>query len=1051
MKKVTILLAFLGLLGMQALYAQKEISGTITSAEDGEVLPGVSVVVKGTTIGTITDFNGIYTLTVPDDAEILVFSFVGMETQEIAIGETTSIDLAMVTNAVGLDEVVVTAFGITKQKKALSYSTETIKDDQLTQAAQPSVANALQGKIAGITVKQSSGLPGSSSYMLIRGAASLDQNNQPMFIIDGMPIESGAIFTDDITENRVSASDAASRSLDINPEDIENIEVLKGATAAAIYGLRASNGVILITTKSGKNNKPGEPKITFSTSYTADLVTRNPELQSKYAQGTGGDFSQSTSMSWGPPIDSLGRYYNQNLGDTVEGKRYDNVTPFFQTGTTYTADLSISKGDEFGNYSASIGYLDQTGVIPTTGMKRYTGKINGEIKLNKKMTIEGSALYTHMDVDKIANGSNLSNPLFTVWYAPRSYDLWGTPYEDEDDPYTQIHYRGAMDNPRWSLAHNSFNELNDRIIAHTRFEWKLLEPLKLRYQIGVDYISNQQKEVYEMGSGETGGRSDPPGGKITDQSYVQREVNSNAMLVFNKAFGGINLNVVAGNEFYQQYSRELEVIGTGFNLGGYHNLDNTESQDPYEYFANRRTVGFYGSAQADYKSIVYLTATGRNDIVSYLVAGNRSYFYPSVGASFVFTELFEIPESILSFGKIRASWAEVGQQVDIAYPTQNIYVSGGATCGFLTDGIDAPLGGINAFSNYWVLRNPDLKPQTSKTTEIGFDLRFLNGRVTVDYAHYITMLEDQIFEVPIAPSSGYESELRNAGTMKSIGNEIIMGITPVRTNDFTWNMSMNYTQYTNTVEELAEGVSNIYLGGFTTPSIRALKGETYPSIYGIGYLRDENGRIVVLDDNESAYHGMPLADEVSKKVGDVQPDFFIGFTNMFTYKGITLTAQVDWQQGGMMYSGNNMLGRLYGALKITEDRGTKVILDAVKGYIDASTGELVVTGENDIAILRGEEYWGDVLQNIDEAHVYETSYVRFRELSLGYAVPSKLLNNIFIDAMNLSVVGRNLALWSTYPNFDPETSTTGAVNGQGLEYVAFPQTSSFGGKISITF
>ncbi|WP_163716632.1 SusC/RagA family TonB-linked outer membrane protein [Mangrovibacterium lignilyticum] len=1049
MKKITLLLVILAI-GLQPIWAQtREIAGVVTSSEDGSTIPGVSVSVKGTTLGTITNLDGKYVISTPEDAQILVFSFVGMQTLEIEITGNV-INATLSPDVIGLNEVVVTAMGIQRERKALDYATQSVTSESLTIASQPNLSNALQGKIAGVTVSQSSGMPGASSYMTIRGATSLSGNNQPLFVVDGVPIESGSIFVNAATVDRVSGTDASSRSLDIDPDDIESIEVLKGATASALYGLRASNGVILITTKSGKDIKTGKGVITFSTSLTVDIVTRTPSLQSTYAQGANGNFNQSTSLSWGPKISELGTYTNI-AGQEVQGKVYNNVDPFFENGLTSTNNINFSNGTETGNYSISFGYTDQNGVIPTTGMKRYTGKITGDFEISDKLKVGGSAMFSDMEVNKLASGSNLSNPLFTTYFAPRSFDLWGIPYAKEDDPYSQIHYRSAMDNPRWSLAHNKFEEFNDRVIGNIHLNYKILDYLSLNYQLGIDYVTNHQKEVYELGAGETGGRTSPPsGGQITDFAYIQRQYNSNLSLMFNKTINEFNVSATIGSEIYDVYSRELSVTGTGFDIGGYHNLDNTSAQTEYEYISKRRVAGIYGSMSVGWKSMLYLNATGRNDRVSNLARGNRDFFYPSVGVSWLFTETFKDLQEVLSYGKVRASYAQVGQAVDDSYPTTNIYIKGGAGSGFLSDGIELPLQGVNGFTQSTILRSPALKPQNTRTLEVGAELKFFNNRFGIDYTYFNSNVDDQIFQVPIAASTGYQAEFRNAGKLQSIGHEAIINISPIKNKDFSWDVIVNFTKYTNRVKKLAEGVSDIYLGGFTTPSIRALEGETYPSIFGVGYLRDDNGNIALLDDPGNPYHGMPIADQNSKKVGNVQPDFMMGFINTFNVYGVTVTAQVDWKKGGQMYSGNNRLGRLYGMLDITEDRETPMVLDGVKGYLD-SNGDLVVTGDNDIAILRGQQYWNDVLGSIDEAHVYETSYVRFRELSIGYTIPKKLLKNTFINSINVSFIGRNLGLWTSYPNFDPETSTTGAVNGQGLEYVAFPQASSFGGKFVFTF
>jgi TonB-linked SusC/RagA family outer membrane protein len=950
-----------------------------------------------------------------------------------------------------LTEIVITAMGLEKEKRALNYATQNVDNDVITQSQQQNLANSLQGKVAGLSVRQSSGMPGSSTLMTIRGSTVLSGNNQPLMVVDGMPLESGSVFTDDVTENRVSGSDATSRSLDLNPSDIESIEVLKGPAASALYGLRAGNGVIIITTKSGKRGK-GKAVINFNTAYTADVVSKTPSLQSTYGQGNGGNLNLGTSMSWGPKISEIGEYTNI-VGETEVGQVYDNVEPFFQTGGTYNADISVSGNGELGNYSVSAGYTDQTGFIPTTGMKRFTGKLRGDFNASKNLKVGGTMMYSNVDVDKIASGSNLSNPLFTTYYAPRTFNLWGIPYATEGDPYRQIHYRATMDNPRWSLENNKFTEVNDRLIGNINFNYTPLDWLSVKYQVGVDYFTNNQKEVYELGSGETGGRNTPvpSGGQLTDFNFTNRQINSTLNLVLTKTFAeDFNFELVLGSEFYDIDARRIRVRGSNFSIGGFHNISNTQSQITEEEILRRRVFGYYGNLNFSYKNILYLNATGRRDKVSNLARGNRDFFYPSFGASFVFTELFET--NLLSFGKLRAGWATVGQAYDEEeYPTQNIFLPGSsAVGGFLNDGIQFPFAGKNAFSQDVILRSEDLKPLNKVSWEVGIDLRFFNDRLNIDYTYFASDVNDQIFQVPIPASSGYEAELRNAGKLSSTGHEIALAVNPIQTADFRWDLGINYTSFNNEVNELAPGVANIYLGGFTTPSIRALQGGTYPSIFGIGYLRDDAGNIVVQDNPGNPGHGMPIADPVAKKVGDVQADFEMGFINTFTFKGITLSALVDWRQGGEMYSGNNRLGRLYGALSITEDRESPVVLDAVKGYLDGD-GNLVVTGENDIAILRGEHYWNNVLGNIDEAHVHETTFVRFRELSIGYSLPSGLLKNTFFESVSLSVIGRNLFLWTEYPNFDPETSTTGAVNGQGLEYVAHPQIASFGGRLNVTF
>ena len=796
----------------------------------------------------------------------MVFSYIGLATEEIVVGSRSVIDVTMLPDLQELTEIVITAMGLEKEKRSLNYATQNVDDEHIVQSQQPNLANALQGKVAGLSIRQSSGMPGSSSLMTIRGSTVLSGNNQPLMIVDGMPVESSSVFTEYVTENRVSGSDASSRMLDLNPSDIESIEVLKGPAASALYGLRAGNGVIIITTKSGKRQS-GKAVINFNTAYTADIVSKTPSLQSTYGQGNGGALNLGTSMSWGPKISDIGEYTNI-AGETEVGQVYDNVTPLFETGGTYNADISVSGSGEMGNYSVSAGYTDQKGFIPTTGMTRFTGKLRGDFDASEKLKIGGTMMYSSVDVDKIASGSNLSNPLFTTYYAPRTFNLWGIPYHVEGDPYTQIHYRAAMDNPRWSLANNSFNEVNDRLIGNLNFYYSPLDWLSIKYQAGVDYFTNNQKEIYELGAGETSGRTDPPsGGQLTDFNYTNRQINSTLNLIFKKTFADdFNFELVLGSEFYDIHARRIRIKGSKFDIGGFHNMSNTQSQISEEEILRRRVFGYYGNLTFSYRNLLYLNATGRKDKVSNLARGNRDFFYPSFGGSFVFTELLET--EAISFGKLRAGWATVGQAYDEEeYPTQNIFLQGSSGVGgFLTDGIQFPFAGVNAFSQDVILRSANLKPLNKVSWELGIDLRFFSDRLSVDYTYFSSDVDDQIFQVPIPASSGYEAELRNAGKLRSSGHEIAMNVNPVVTSDFRWDLGINYTSFNNEVLELAPGVANIYLGGFTAPSIRALQGGTYPSIFGVGYLRDDDGNIVLLDQPGNPYHGMPLQDPVAKKI-----------------------------------------------------------------------------------------------------------------------------------------------------------------------------------------
>ncbi|HAS46258.1 MAG TPA: SusC/RagA family TonB-linked outer membrane protein [Microscillaceae bacterium] len=1072
--KRELLLTFLLLVGLTTyVFSQTTtVSGTVKD-KDGNGLPGVTVLVKGTSQGTSTKTDGTYSLAnVPANAT-LVYSFVGMKTQEVPVNAQTIIDITMLDGA-ALEQVVVTAFGIKKEKKALSYAVQEVKSDAITAVNNPNLSTALQGKVAGVQLRQSSGMPGASSLITIRGSSSLTGSNQPLFVVDGVPISSGSDFAGGISGG-VSGTDASSRSLDIDPNDIESISVLKGGAASALYGLRASNGVVLITTKSGKNATKGRTNISLNMGYTWDQVTRLPKPQTVYAQGSNGIFNQGTSLSWGPRISDLGNTsvnpnatgngttYTNNVGEEVTGQVYDNINPLFQTGGTYNVGLTASGATNYGNYAVGFGYTTQDGIIPTTGMRRLNAKIAGGYQLTPKLKVSGSVNYSDLLIDKIAGGSNISNPLFTTYWAPSSYDLWGTPFASAGNPYSQIHYRGAMDNPRWSLANNEFNETNRRTFGNIQLNYKPFSWMTVNYRLGNDFYVTGGKEVYELGSGFTGGRTaTPSGGQIQDYTFTRNQINSNLSLTLNKNFGDdFSASLLLGNEMYDIRTQLLNVVGTGITIGGFRNMSNTSNQVTTETRSAQRVVGFFANLEFSWRNTLFLTASGRQDYVSFLARGNRAFFYPSVGLSWAFTETFQIPQNILTFGKIRVNYSQVGQGA-APFSTTNIFVQGAPSSGFLNDGIRYPFNGQVGFTQSNIIRSADLKPQNTVSYELGAELAFLNNRISVDYSFYINNTSDQIFSVPVPSTTGFTSETRNAGEVETKGHELAINahiIKSAKSDGFNWNFGMNFTSFANRVLRLEDGVANIFLAGFTTPSSRAFAGNTYPALFGVGYQRDAQGRIVVDGRGDAATnptYGMPLQDPNPKVIGKVQPDFTIGFTNSFSFKGFTLMAQVDWRKGGQAYSGNTRLARLYGQTEETTDRESVnyVVPDAVvwNGEVDANSNPVYTNlPANNIQIARNQSYWFGVLRSIDEAHVFDAGFVRLREVSLTYQFPKKWLKPLKLHSLSLSAIGRNLLLFTDYPGFDPETNLGGAVNGQGLEYVSLPQTKSYGISLKTTF
>ncbi|BDX38752.1 SusC/RagA family TonB-linked outer membrane protein [Tenuifilaceae bacterium CYCD] len=1042
------------------------ITGTITSSEDGMPLPGVSVIVKGTTIGGATDANGKYEINAPADAQILTFSFVGFKVQDIAIAGRAIIDVVLQSESVEMQEVVVTALGITREKKALGYTVQGVSGDDVVKAGNPNVMTALSGKVAGVEIRQSSGMPGAPSTVLIRGARSFSGTNTPLYVIDGMPISSESDYTSNVTGTAYS-----NRAMDIDPNDIESINVLKGQAAAALYGLRASNGVIIITTKKGKGAQVGTPVVNFSSSVTIDKVSLMPELQTTYAQGSGFNFKAANSFSWGPKVTDLpndptyggnsnghpGQFFDPYKAMWVTPKAYKNAENFYdKNGLTFVNSIIISNATSMGNYSIGLGSTNQSGIIDRTGMDRYTAKMGGDFKLTDKWNMGFSGNYSDISMKKLPSGND--SWLFTVYGAPPSYDLNGGAYHQDGTfgKYRQISYRrGAVGvNPYWAIYNNHYYESTKRFFGNAYLEFKPAKWATIKYQIGIDTYGTDNEMYKEMGYGNlptaaqytsptkpTFTYLEPTGGEIHNYGLNRRVINSLLTVSLTHSFTQeLNGNLLFGTELDDNQSEFYSAYGTGFTTPGWNNLSNTNTQqsDYDEY--HRRTGGVFANLGLDYKGMLFFNATGRYDKVSSMPRDNRGFFYPSASLGFLFTELEPIKgNTILSYGKVRASYAEVGQAAD-QYSPSPVYVTGGGTSGFLDYGISYPFNGVSGYKLTSTLYDPNLKPQNTSTVELGVELKFLNNRVGLDYSYYNQKASDQIFPVPLAGSTGYSELYMNAGEMVTNGHEIILTASPVKTSNLEWDLSLNFTKSVTEVKKLAEGVESISLGGYETPNIRASAGDSYPTIYGERFARDDQGRILV-DDN-----GLPMVGQFGK-IGDVSPDFIVGLNNSFTImKYVNVSAQLEWKQGGEMYSGSNRLIGLYGTAKFTEDRETPFIY---KGYKSDGTPNDIERGGSADNTAYEELY--NTLEAIPEAWIEETSFIKLREVAISFNIPSKYLSPLKIKNASIGFVTRNILLWAAMDNFDPETSQGQGNMQGGMDYMSLPQTTSYGFNLNLTF
>jgi TonB-linked SusC/RagA family outer membrane protein len=857
----------------------------------------------------------------------------------------------------------------------------------------------------------------------------------------------------------VSGSDISNRAVDINPSDIESINILKGQAAAALYGIRASNGVIVITTKSGRNNAVGKPVVSISHTSAFSQVSRTPDFQTTWAQGFYGAYIPNSSMSWGPRIVDLpddpvnggnanghpGKFFVPQLARAqvedpwVTPQVYNNWDRYFKTGYSATNNVNVSQASEAGNFALGLSQTSQSGIALASGMNRYNGKASAERKFNKNFNVGFSSNFSRTDIDKLPSGNDAA--LAGVLGAPVSYNLRDYPYNVPGDPYAQIYYRGgSWDNPYWSAEHTVFNETTDRFFGNGYINYLArlgsTMNLKVRYQLGTDLYTTNFQDIFEYGHA---------GGRGIIDNYGLTSLTVNSLLTANyewRISGNLNFSAMVGNEFDQGNIKTYSEHGEDLNFGGWAHIRNANIVTANESKSQNRTVGFFGSASLDWNSMLFLNVTGRNDVVSTMPANNRTFFYPSASASFLASELDAVKNMPwISFAKVRLSYAEVGQAGTY---TQNYYNTPNYSGGWwMGSPILYPIGGVSSYIPNNIEYDPNLKPQNTKSYEVGADLKFFKNRIGIDYTFSRQNVVDQIFSVPLAGSTGVRSLLMNGGKVHTMSHEVVLYLTPLALKDFQWDISINYSKIENVVDELAPGVESIFLGGFTTPQVRAGIGNTFPVIYGVSYVRDDNGKIIVEDNPGSPTHGFPLIGEPDV-IGSVSPEFIMGANTSLTYKNLSLSALFEWKNGGEMYSGSNGLLDLYGMSTRTEDRDATFIYDGVKP--DGTPNDIARGGAADPGAL--QDLYVNVLSNIDEYYIYDNSFVKLRELSLRYSPGKKLFSSV---DLGVSVFARNILLWTALPNLDPESSQGNTNMGGSFERFTMPQVKSFGFTFDITF
>ncbi|TAJ12726.1 SusC/RagA family TonB-linked outer membrane protein [Marinilabiliaceae bacterium JC017] len=1002
------------------------ISGSVSSAEDNQPIPGVSVVQKGTTNGTITDIDGNYSLLVPQGA-IISFSFVGMTTKEVTVGASLKIDVVLSSSAIDVDEVVVTALGIKREKKALGYSVQEVGGDDLSTAREMNVVNSLSGKVAGVQIAQSSTGTGGSSRIVIRGNSSFN-NNQPLLVVDGVPVDNFSSNTEDRWGNRVI--DRGSGMQDLNPDDIETMSVLKGPAASALYGSRAAAGVILVTTKSGKAAGKKTLGVTYTGSFLFETPMTSLDVQNRYGQGSGGEFGINDLSSWGPKMD--GQMITDYTGQNRPFQAYDNdIKDFLNTGFNNTHSIAVSAGSENVQFRGTLNYMDYNGMIPTHELNQYGANFRTTAQLSDKLSLDSKINYVRTEGKnrpKIAGDPD--NAFWNYAQMPRSihYSDMKTPLDENGDIVRWAPSNALILNPYFSTTYSGNKDERDRMIGFVSSKYEFTQNVSLQVRYGLDYYT--QADYDQLGTGTPYWYTE---GDVTEQT--QRFYEHNADFLFSASdsqlgeskFGG---SISLGGNIMYRKSHTQRMEAQGLVVPHFYSLSNAKSITGSVADYEKQINSLYAFGQLSYDNFLFLDVTARNDWSSTLPSDNRSYFYPSVALGWVVSDMVELP-SWVSFAKLRGSWAQVGNDTDPYKLFQN--------------------GDFIPYMNGLLIANlpselpaKDLKPEIITSHEFGADLKFLNNRLGVDFTYYNSTSKDQLMRLPVAPESGYSNKFVNAGEINNKGVELMIYGTPVRTNDFNWDVSFNYAKNKNEVVKLYPGTNIYMLNGENQPILKvyAVEGGEYGVLYGTTCTRNANGQIVV--DKE----GLPIKNSEETAIGNYLPKWTGGISNSFTYKNLNFSFLVDMSIGGDIYSGTAMQAAASGTLDKTEEgreawyNGTGgILVDGVKE--DGTANDIYVNPET---------YWNRV-SGINEEWIYDATWVRLQEVTLGYTFSKEMLGkmgNVF-NSLSLNAVGRNLFLFANdLPGIDPSSSYS-VSNAQGIELGAVPSTRTWGFNVKVSF
>lgn len=1005
---------------------QQDISGTVTDAETGDSMPGVNVFVKDTNIGTSTNEQGEYSLTVPSDADTLMFSFIGYTQKSVAIQGRTTIDVTLSREAQVFDEVVVTSFGIEQERKSLGYSVQDISSEDIAETGAANLVGALQGKLAGVNIQNTSGAAGSGVDITIRGISSMSPSgdNQPLFVVDGIPISNetnyGNVLPSEGTNSPGSSEQFSfsNRGADINPSDIENISILKGPSATALYGQRAANGAVIITTKKGQ---AGRTQVNFNTSVGFSEVNKVPEIQDDYQHGDHGALPYQINTfefyQFGPPTSESSTLYN-------------NFERFFRQATKFTNSLSISGGNENTTYFSSVSNVNQEGIVPNTNWGRTTFKLSGSHTVSDAFDVTGSVNFSNSGGVRPTGGDKSIMSSLVYWTSSNDVRDYQFP-DGSQKNYSGLRTNpnsGFIDNPTY-FAHNSTLEDDvNRVFGDLGLKYSITDWLQLDYKFGADYY-NDSRERFVPPNLDVGTQVN---GFLVKEQINYRQLNSNFYVRANRDFTDkLRGSLVLGNQITDISSDRINTRGEGLNISNFRSLANTTNVFTSESGFEKRLVGVFADAQLEYDGTYFLTLTGRNDWSSTLPEDNRSFFYPSVSLGYVFTETLGMADSdILPFGKLRFSWAKVGKDAP-AYSVGQ-YFQGAP--GF-------PFNGSGGFSKDTQAGDSELKPEITTSFEVGTDLRFLNNRLRLDFTYFTQTSENQIVGFPVSNPSGLSRFTTNAGEIENKGVELLLEGTPIEQGDFNWDVSVNWSTVSSEVIEMPEGLDVIEFASDAASGVvsRIQEGGEMGDLYGNPFDYDDNGNLLVGSD------GYPtVRTDTLVKVGNARPDWQGGITNTFNYKNLSLSFLVEVRWGADAYDSGQRNSIRNGITAITERRNEQIIFQGV--HSDGSV--------NNTPVEISQSFYRSSTQfnRASEILVQDASWIRLRNARISYSLPGSLVQKLPISSASFSVIGRNLFLDTPFRGFDPEGQQyASGSNTYGFTGLNIPPTRSLSFSLNLKF